>query len=332
MYDEIALQNEPLSAPPANAITVAVAADENYVAHLAALIESIKASISELRFFDFIVLDGGIQKTSKNLLEKQFFQDFSQGRISFINCEHLYSGIETYASFPKATFYRISAARILQNHEKILFIDTDVIVLKNLADLYDIELKSPHIAAAVQDLNIKANIKLGQKKRIPKRYKGFRGIVISEYVRNFLELGDHADQYFQAGVMLIDLNRFRKSNIEEIATKDLSSRKYWLLDQDVLNRCLVGRTKSLDLSWNLMTGFDSFSKNVPDEWAQKARTAFDDPGIIHYAGFDEKPWNNPTAKFSNFYWFFLRRTFWYEDVIRSVGGFKKKKSILPFLK
>lgn len=332
MYDEVALLGAPLSAPPANAVTVVVAVDENYVAHLAALIESIKASISDVRFLDFVVLDGGVQKSNKILLEKQFFKDFAQGRISFINCEHLYAGIETHAYFSAATFYRISIARILQNHDKVLYLDTDVVVLKDISCLYDIELDGQYIAAAVQDLCTKANIKLGKKKRIPKRYSGFGGIVISEYVRDFLELGDRADQYFQAGVMLFDLNGFRESNIEDIAIKDLSSRKYWLLDQDVLNRCLLGRTKSLDVCWNLMAGFDSFSENVPSEWVQKVKDAFEDPGVIHYAGFDEKPWNNPTAKFSNFYWFFLRRTFWYEDIVRSVGRFNKKKSIFPFFK
>lgn len=322
----------PLSRPPENAVTIAVAVDNNYVAHLAALIESVKSSFAENRFLDFVVLDGGIEKNSKNLLEKQFFLNFSQGRINFIDCTHLYAGIEAHAYFSTATFYRISIARLLQNHDKVLYLDTDVIILKNIAALYDIDVSGPYIAAAVPDLCTKANLQLGAKKRIPKRYKGFRGIVIRDYVRDFLGLGDQADQYFQAGVMLFNLNNFRDSNIENIAIEDLSSRKYWLLDQDVLNRCLLGRVKQLDVSWNLMTGFEFFSKNVPDEWAQKARNAFENPGILHYAGFDEKPWNNPQANFSNFYWFFLRKTFWYESVVEAVGGFQPKKSIFSFFR
>lgn len=332
MYDPDIALGAPLSRPPANAVTIAVAVDENYVAHLAALIESIKSSFAEDRFLDFVVLDGGVQKTSQALLEKQFFQNFSEGRINFINCTHLYADIETHAYFSTATFYRISIARLLQNHDKILYLDTDVVVLKDISMLYDVEVSNQYIAAAATDLSTKANLNLGSKKKIPKRYKGFGGIVIRDYVRDFLGLGDKSDEYFQAGVMLFNLTKFRESDIEKTAIEDLSSRRYWLLDQDVLNRCLLGKTKSIDISWNLMAGFESFAKNMPDDWAQKARHASEDPGIIHYAGFDEKPWNNPSAKFAHFYWFFLRKTFWYEDVVKSVGGFKKKTSIFSFFK
>ena len=39
------------------------------------------------------------------------------------------------------------------------------------------------------------------------------------------------------------------------------------------------------------------------------------PKMVHFAGRDAKPWNNPNATLSLIYWKFLRQTFWYEIVI-----------------
>lgn len=310
-------QPAPPPPPPSNAVTVVVAVDENYTPHLGALIESIKASFSKNRFLDFIVLDGGVHETSKNLLEKQFFQGFSAGTISFIDCSGLYADVKTHAHFSTATFYRISVGRLLPNHQKILYLDTDVTVLTDISELFDTELNAPYIAAAAPDICIKEWLARGKNKKIPKKYRFLNNSVVDTYVREYLALGSQADQYFQAGVMLFNLDLFRAHKIEEISAKDLSSRRYWLLDQDVLNRCLLGHMKILDVSWNLMAGFEDFCQDMPTEWAAKIRSAFEAPKIIHYAGFDEKPWNNPTAYFSNFYWFFLRKTFWYESVLKS---------------
>ena len=320
----------PPEAPPANAVTVVVAVDNNYVPHLAALIESIKEYFPQTRFLDFVVLDGGIHEINKKLLEKQFFMNFKNGSINYIDCKDLYKNIKTHAYFTEATFYRISIVRLLPNHKKVLYLDTDIIVLSDISELFDLTLGEKYIAAAAPDICMKEWIARGHKKTIPKRYKGFKGIVVSEYVKNHLGLGESAGDYFQAGVMLFDLENFKEADIEKSAITDLTENKYWLLDQDVLNKCLKERTLALDVSWNLVNGLEFFCKYMPDEWVQKTRRAFSNPKIVHYAGFDEKPWHSKSAPLAHYYWFFLRKTFWYEDILKKLESLKKKKSLFSF--
>lgn len=301
-----------------NAVTVAVSVDDNYIPHLAVLIESIKASFSKNRFLELYVLDGGVNKENKILLEKQFHLNFKIGSITFLNCRDLYKGIPNHSYFTEAIFYRISLGSLFPQHEKILYLDTDIVVLDDLSKLFDVKLNDHYIAAAVQDGYMKACIKQGKQKKIPRKIKAFGGTVVSTYVREYLELKEEADKYFQSGVMLFNLKSFRKENIEGLARADLLQKKYWLPDQDVLNRHLQGRICDLDVSWNVMTFLPNLYEHIPEEWVFRIKEAFLNPKIVHYAGADEKPWNQINAPLSHYYWFFLRRTFWYEVILNKV--------------
>lgn len=320
MYNEDASSYTPPSAPPENAVTVITAVDNRYIPHLAALIESIKASFAQDRFLEFFVLDDGIEKPQKKLLERQFLINFKNGKIRFINCDNFYKNISTHSHLTTATFYRFLAGRLFPNHQKILYLDTDIIVLSDISKLFDVVLQDEHLVGAAYDLGMKAFFYKGKKKKIPKKIKGLAGIPVHSYLSEYLGLGDSADKYFQAGVMLFSLDKFRALNIEELAANDLLTNKYWLLDQDVLNKYLKGKVFELDTSWNCLSFILDLCEDLPQQWAEKAKKDFINPKIVHYAGSDEKPWNNADAPLAHFYWFFLRRTFWYEQVVQSTAS------------
>lgn len=318
----------PPAAPPDNAVTVITAVDDRYLPHLAALVESIKAYFSQDRFLEFFVLDGGIQEAQKKLLERQFSINFTKGNISFINCEDFYKNIPTHTHLTTATFYRFLVGGLFPNHKKILYLDTDIIVLSDISELFDSFLQDEYVVGAAYDLGMKAFFHQGKKKKIPRKIKDLGGIPVHSYLTDYLGLGEHANKYFQAGVMLFSLDQFRELNIEKRATDDLLANKYWLLDQDVLNKFVKGKVFELDTAWNCLSFSSELFKNLPHEWAEKAQKDFLAPKIVHYAGSDEKPWNDAEAPLAHFYWFFLRRTFWYEQVMQST---LKKKNIFKRL-
>lgn len=296
--------------------------------HLGALIESIKSYFPQDRFFELVVLDGGIKPQSKFLLEQQFFYNFKNGKINIINCKALYEGVVLNTYFTEAILYRISAASLLPNHTKILYLDTDIIVCADISELFDIDLSDKYAAAAVPELYMKVCIKLGDKKRIKRGIKGFSGRPINKYLQDYLGLGNDAEHYFQSGVMLFNLDYFRAFNLENILREDLLKNIYWLPDQDALNKNLKGKVLELSLGWNLSTGIDHIYKSLTDGWAKKIDDAKKSPKILHYAGNDEKPWKNKTANYSDLDWFFLRKTFWYEKVLQKLD--KKKRFLKLF--
>ena len=107
------------------------------------------------------------------------------------------------------------------------------------------------------------------------------------------------DPYFNAGVLLIDLKRWRTEHLTdkvisyyaEIAEQSLFN------DQDALNGLLKGRIRTLSPRWNFFTNYRYFRydtlcrmqpayRRIPEEVFRKAKRS---PAVIHYAG-DERPW------------------------------------------
>lgn len=118
--------------------------------------------------------------------------------------------------------------------------------------------------------------------------------------------------YFQAGVILFNLEEFRKTYSTDEMLKFASSYDWELLDQDVLNVLAQDKVKFVDMSWNVMFDWRNIRiseiisrapKYLHDEYVQ----AHNAPRIIHYAGPD-KPWQDPSADYAELFWKYSRKT------------------------
>nr|WP_043226562.1 DUF4422 domain-containing protein [Burkholderia glumae] len=291
-----------------DAVSVVTASDNNFVAHLAASMTSMQANLDAHRELDLIVLDGGIHADQRALLERQFRLN-GRGRLTFVACEHMFTEVPLHAHFSAATFYRLSLGELLTNHDRVVYVDADTVVLGDLATLYDMEL-GDRAVGAVPDI-IMRSFAIGGVPAL----KEAGGARAQDYLRDWLGMGERGNEYFQAGLMVMDLTALREMNLRERACRDLTSKRYWFLDQDVLNRHLLGRVKFLDLSWNVVSVSMEVSDRLDANLSEKVREVFATPQMVHYAGFEAKPWNNASAPLAHFYWYYLRRTFWYEAVV-----------------
>ncbi len=290
-------------------ITLVVASDNHYVPHLAALIESIKDSLADNVSFELFILDGGISKNNQHLLQKQFDSLLKiQPKLHWIDCTKLYQNIAVRDYFSTATFYRLGLDRLLPNHQRVIYLDCDTIVQGDLAELWQTDLKGC-VIGAVTDLIMKHMV---NQKTPSTQASGAKPADV--YLRDTLKMGELIDNYFQAGVLLLDLEQLRALNLEQTMIKDLQSQSYWFLDQDILNKYFLGKVHFLDSRWNVVNSAFDILSSLHESWQKKLEQDAQNPGIIHYAGFEPKPWNNPEAPFAYAYWFYLRRTFWYESV------------------
>lgn len=298
--------------PPKNAISIVVASDENFVPHLAALLESIKDNIDKSYFLDFIVLEDSISSFNKYLLHKQLLSNSKlKSQLTFIDCSHLYTNIDVHMHFARATFYRIHIDEILSNHKKVIYIDCDTIVLADLAELWNQNMEGKAVAAA-PDLIMKSFVNTGTPSM-----KETGALSSKLYLKEYLGMGEYYDDYFQAGVIVFDLEKYSSLEISNKAHTELISKKHWFLDQDILNKHLVGNVRFIDTSWNCVNVSGDISSNLEKKWKIKCNEDLNLPKIIHYAGYHAKPWNNPHAPFSNMYFFYLRKTLWYELVTKN---------------
>ncbi|KVN81195.1 hypothetical protein WK05_18030 [Burkholderia ubonensis] len=298
----------PLEPLAGDAVSIVTVADGNFVPHLAAFIASVQDNLDRDRALDLIVLDGGIPTDQQRLLMKQFNRS-GKGRLSFIQCAHLFSDIPLHGPFSAATFYRLSMGELLAKHQRVVYVDSDTIVLGDLSELYDLDLEG-NAVAAVPDVIMKSFVSSG----VP-ALREAGGAPAGIYLKERVGMGRRGDEYFQAGLIVIDLDEFRRLRIGEDAYKDLLTRRYWFLDQDVLNKHLLGHVKFLDLSWNVVNASMDVLSGLETDIAAKVKEVFAAPSMVHYAGHEAKPWNRPTAPLAHFYWYYLRRTYWYESVI-----------------
>jgi lipopolysaccharide biosynthesis glycosyltransferase len=182
------------------------------------------------------------------------------------------------------TYHKLTLTRwVPRPAGKVLWLDCDLLVLTDVARLWD----SPwngHTLLAVTD------------ERVPTVSSPFG-------VAAYRELGLAASApYFNAGVLLIDLDRWRSDGVERRATEYLRrhSRRVYFFDQEALNAALAGEWGALDERWNRHPSISAFHGG----------SAADAPFIVHFSG-NLKPWIHAgRSRYHQMYYHHLDRTAW----------------------
>jgi lipopolysaccharide biosynthesis glycosyltransferase len=134
----------------------------------------------------------------------------------------------------------------------------------------------------------------------------------------------HLSPYFNAGMTLFNIEKFREDTIEhkaiELGNQRLSEIEF--PDQDLLNELFAGNVVFVPLKWNLLLfpayyhRFGKVTRRTPAFSMDELDTAFSEPSIIHFAGF--RPWQafceHPLR---GLYWKYLRMTPFYREVVRT---------------
>ncbi|MCI8583111.1 MAG: glycosyltransferase family 8 protein [Dorea sp.] len=184
--------------------------------------------------------------------------------------------------FSVETFYRLFISQILPEYKKVIYLDSDMLILHDITELYHTEMNG-HAIAAVHD------------------------VVCSYLSEHAEELGLDIRNMFNAGVLVIDTGEYEKQNIREAGLKALSEdyknkrRKFIYVDQDVLNVTVYHDVKFLDDRWNFQWEFLWRLDGIYDGYREKYVNTSKEPWIIHYAG-DRKPWSYPLLPCADYFW------------------------------
>ena len=188
-----------------------------------------------------------------------------------------------FVEFPRwrrsyAAYYRILLAHFLpQNAKRALYLDGDMLVNTDIR---------PFMLTDMQDCVLCAVPNYPQLRHVLQSKKGTVPYSFQEY-----------SCYFNSGMMLIDLEKWKNEKAEEKIIAFLNSYHVLCPDQDALNAVFKDKVKILPYQWNLMW-HNSISpaavknkwKEHPDSFAEKGfYENLDFPKIIHYS---VKPWNS----------------------------------------
>ena len=289
--------------PTANNVPVVFAANNNFVGPLGVSIKSLLDNASANHFYDIVVLESDITDTNKQRLRSLLVNNNAQ--LRFVNVLPFLDGYKliAHAHISKETFFRFVIQDVMPDYKRILYLDCDIVIKSDVAELYNTDVDG-YMLAAAHDIDFASQLN-GFDKKIP------------AYAKKKLHLSDPYD-YFQAGVLLLNLEEMRKAySLDEWLT--LASEDYKYSDQDVLNRYCQGRVKFLPQEWNLLfdNGFHRVSGVLcyaPKEMLDEYNLAAKAPKIIHYAGF-AKPWAYLPADKSDDFWAVARTTPFYEELL-----------------
>lgn len=290
-------------------------ADENYIKYNAVLIMSIiKAALvadmrqqeannppppqdsktQESRAFRFHILSDSLLPATQEKLKK-----FEKEIRLLYPCRilvHYLSG-EEFKDSPKwanhtnhLTYFRLKLASVLPKEiDRCLYLDVDMLVLRDLRELFTYDL-GENIAAVVLDCSNPY-----QEKRLKAR-DGTQADFIFPFRR----------EYFNAGLMLINLKQWRELQVESKALEFMRTFITRVGDQDILNAVIGKETLKLPPKWNFFINHfnakrlgrrDDFcadeSKNCLYGYTSKEyQESLSEIAIVHYTFLGAKPWEN----------------------------------------
>ena len=305
-----------------NNIPITLAANDFYVPYLATTITSIVKNASNGNNYDIIVMQRNFSDDSKRRL-LNIISGKKNCSLRFIDISAYsdrFNKLFTHMHFTIETWFRLVMPEMLSAYDKVIYLDSDLVVDTDIADLYKTEL-SDNLLAATKDADT-AGLYNGYD---PDR---------KEYMDNILKI-KNPYEYFQAGVIVFNLKQFRKDFDVSETLKYAASYEWKLLDQDVLNYLAQDKVKFIDMSWNVMTDWagvrvkDIISR-APKELNDAYMEARKAPKIIHYAGGD-KPWQKPDMDLSEYFWKYAKDSGYYEIILARMIP-KKEKNIKDKIK
>lgn len=255
-----------------NMINIALATDDNYLPLAVVALESL-FDTNDCEFHIHLLANN----ISKNRLDA--FRDSlpnNRCELSIYPMENLRGmlGIDVPPTISIVSYARLFLPSILPTTvDKVLYIDCDIMFNGNIQDFYNTELDNA-LVAGVHDL------------LLGKAYKKLVSIPQEE-------------PYFNAGILLIPLDTWRREGMQQKFLDYLLSHNGTVYhhDQGIINAVCAGRKKVVLPRYNTISNYFYYpykymSRHTPNFYTEdQYKTATEQPAIIHFTGIiPGRPW------------------------------------------
>src|SRR6266542_2565415 len=214
-------------------VVLALTSDEGYFPGLYCAVASALSAVDSARKVDVKVLDGGLSQASRDTLSRMIERVGESVRPEFVTVDPSVFGNATLGPGQShMTYCRILLPHLL-DVPRLIYLDCDVLVFRDLSELFDLELSSGKVLAAVRDSE---TLSLAED-----------SLVVAKAMKLPAE-----GAYFNCGAMLMNLDELRKQHFFERAVEFLNTWRpaYRFWDQSVINFLLHGQIHELPEYWN----------------------------------------------------------------------------------
>lgn len=262
-------------------IPIFFACDDNFVKYTVVSMRSIMENASRNEKYIIHILHTDIREDMQRKIVA----------MSDENCEVRFENVMSYLEtvseklpirdyYSKTTYYRMFIAEMFPEYDKAIYIDSDTVVLGDIAELYHHDLLDKYVGAAHEQVMIQVD-------------------TYGRYVEEVMGIDRH--NYFNAGLMLINCDQFRRNNILEKFVELLGVYTFVVTqDEDYLNLLCHNKVCFIEQQWNT----EVFGEVAYDESEVK---------LLHYI-MTSKPWHYEDCRFGKYFWQYARETFVYEEI------------------
>lgn len=314
-------------------LDICMASSDYYATHLGICITSIVEN-DNLNSINMHILNNNISERNiekLNALECKYdnlkikFYDIhkfcKETNIDDILKKQLKGSNDFYNLLGISTYLRLFLQDILPNDiKKVLYLDADTIVLNSLEELFSIELNEKYAAGVVD--------------------------IISNITKYFYEGDCKSTPFINAGVLLINLEKWREINFSKLALDFIQEypNKNFLVDQNIINVICNEKILIADSKFNVMSEFFyvDYKKNIKlnsyfasvDKFysLDEIENSLKNPVVVHFLSqVWDRPWisemgivkHMPKNPFNKCYHYYKSISPWRIEEIQ-----KNKKSIL----
>lgn len=249
-------------------IEILVTIDQNYIKPLEVMMYSLKLNNLAENFRIWLIYDNIAISALSKLTEYGQKIGIKIETVAMNNQITFPNSLLNLHDYPKEMYFRLLSSKVLPTElKRVIYLDPDILVINSIRPLWELDLTGKMFAAAV--------------------HEGLTDIMSSI---NNLRLGTTTD-YFNSGIMLMDLEQMRKKvKIEDITAAIEQNHDTLILpDQDILNY-LYGEDilKIPETRWNYDARAYSvyLARSTGDcslEWVMS------NTSILHFCG-KPKPW------------------------------------------
>lgn len=288
-------------------ISIGCNIDNSYSAHAAVMLRSVIENIDNPnQRIDIYIIHKHLSEVNKTLLRLSLV-NYRNSKLIFVKVSD--SAVPEFSGrgfISSAAYYRLFLPYIL-DLDKILYLDSDLIVNTDVSRLWNTRLDN-HYLAAVKLFDRRASV----------------------YYKRVFHIRCRDNDLFNTGVMLLNLKKMRRDINRWSIVNFIKSniKKILSCDQDVFNVFYCLNWIRMPVRYNVDSGVYQVKGYKFTNYTEKEfYGAKNDPAIVHFTGSD-KPWkyecNHPKK---NLYYALLSRT-----AFRSVSEFRLKPYVINKMK
>lgn len=264
-----------------NVIPIFYACDNNFVKYTVVSFQSMKEHASRDQKYCIHVLHTNI---SKEMQDVMYAMQDEQFQVCFDDVTEYLKSINDKLPlrdyYSKTTYFRLFIAEMFPEYDKAIYIDSDTVVLGDVAEVYAFELGENYVGAAREQVMIQTDL-------------------YGTYVEKVL--GIDRNEYFNAGMLVINCRQFRAQHVLDQFIELLHVYNFVVTqDEDYLNLICKNNVFWLPQKWNTEV-FGTI--DYPEE-------SF---GVLHYI-MVSKPWHYKDCRLGEYFWTYAKKTVCYKEI------------------